>query len=412
MTQTARAALVPFLAVSLAAANSLLGLRYPLGLPIETNSGTSLAMGGASCAASLEHNLMLSNPANLGNVRKTVLSSLFLLDFVNLTDEDNGTESNFARFLPTQISFGFPLGILGSVAIGYEKRDDSRGRYEFTPEDLPSQTEMDSYRMTYARDGGTSAWQAGWGYAIGKWARVGLAYERTYVRMRASSTQQASVGEADSDVFTDSSAIDYRGSTIRAGVQVPFRRFTFGVAARYPFAAEAVLYRGDTAGLAGVRLSSDAYTLQLPPEFTAGVAWQITEKWLAAGDANVVMWKSFETSLPLLSDNVPLRNYATGVGFGAQFVPAPDVLTPKYWETINYRAGARFTQLPAADSWEFGLALGIGLPLPAGGGLFDFTLEYGRRFDRNYEQFTEEFLHVGFGINGGRKWTKSPQSTY
>jgi hypothetical protein len=185
---------------------------------------------------------------------------------------------------------------------------------------------------------------------------------------------------------------------------------TFGLAGRYPFAAEAVAYSGDTIGTARIRLDSETFTLQPPPGFSGGVAWQITEEWLAACDADVTVWSSYDAEDMLMHG--ALRNYATGVNLGAQYVPAPDVLQPKYWETINYRAGARFTQLPAADAWEFGLNIGAGLPLPAGGGLVDLTVEYGRRYDDNYSDLSEEFVRVGFGINGGRKWSKSPQSTY
>jgi hypothetical protein len=95
---------------------------------------------------------------------------------------------------------------------------------------------------------------------------------------------------------------------------------------------------------------------------------------------------------------------------GARFIPAPNLLAPKYWETMHYRIGTRYTQLPDHQSWEGAISFGTGWPLK-GNGLLDLGVEIGKRYTEKYSNFTETFIEAAIGINGGRKLSKS-SSTY
>jgi len=69
--------------------------------------------------------------------------------------------------------------------------------------------------------------------------------------------------------------------------------------------------------------------------------------------------------------------------------------------------------MPLSTASEFGITLGAGFPIQQAGGLFDVSVELGRRSDSRFDNFREDFLHLQFGINGGRKWTsKSAGSSY
>jgi len=397
-------------AAGLAHATSMLGMRYPLGIPSQPNSGMSMSMGGAAAGVANDNNLILRNPANLGNVKKTVFSSLFMLDFTNIQDEEAGSYTNHARFLPRQITFGFPLGILGSVAASFEKRQEAYARFEFAPVPFdPGYGELDSYQQKYSREGGETAWQIAWAHAIGRWVRLGLAYERVYARLQES--RSVLLTSSYSSAYADSSIVDFRGNGLRAGVQVPVWHLTLGLAGQYCFAGDATVSEGGYVRRpTSSTLQASRFTLRLPPSLTAGIAWQIDPRWLTAFDVDMTMWGAYDSEDKLLAGD--LRAAATGLDLGVQFVPAPDQLTPKYWETICYRAGARYTQMPCKTAYELAAVLGFGLPLPAGGGLLDIVFEYGRRLDQDYPRYTEELFRIGFGVSGGRKWAKSPQSTY
>jgi hypothetical protein len=47
-----------------------------------------------------------------------------------------------------------------------------------------------------------------------------------------------------------------------------------------------------------------------------------------------------------------------------------------------------------------------------GTGIFDVAVELGRRESKQYANYSEDFLNLVFGFNGGHKWVQSTKSTY
>jgi hypothetical protein len=401
--------LLLMLLVAAPQATSLLGLRYPLGIPIQPDCGMSYSMGGTGTGVNNDNTLMLYNPANLGAMRKTVFSSLLAQEFTTILDQRSGVYTNHARFLPRQVGFGFPLGTLGAVAVSYDKRSDAQMRFEFPTVPLGDDAlSLYSYQQTYSRDGGVSAWQVGWGRAIGKWAQIGLSYERVYLRMSEARTVQLT---ADfKNTFAESTLVDWRGNGVRGGVMVPIKHLIIGVAGEYYFPATVRIEDGEYIGTPHPQMATTEYELRLPPSLRAGLSWSITPSWLVAADAGLTLWDQYYPQDALLSG--PLRDKALAVSGGGQFTAGPELLTPKYWETIQWRLGARYTQMPTASAYEWGLTLGTGLPLPSGGGLLDLVLEYGQRRDGDFSRYREDLFRVAVGVNGGRKWARSPEATY
>ncbi len=394
-------------------AMSLLGLRYPLGTPYRLNSGMSQAMGGAGTAVLSDDHLMLHNPANLGGVRKTVLSSLFTLEFLNIENTATEEYTNHVRLIPQQLSFGFSLGRGGAVAASFEKRADADVRFEFDEVSYDDDfSTLSSYEQAFIRDGGVTNWSVGWGYPIGEWARLGVAYERTYVSLTES--RRLTLTGDFSTISVDTTRVVFAGNGLRAGVIVPVWNLTLGMSGEYFFPAaashESWSYIGNTGNEADGTEESEEFSLRLPPSLSAGVAWRIDPRWLAAADLDFTLWDKYYSEQTLLAGD--LRETAVSFSVGGEFVPSPDELTPAYWETMPYRAGFRFTQLPTTQAYEYTFSLGVGLPFPIGGGLLDVNLEYGRRHDDAYPDYTEEIVRIGFGINGGRKWRKAPPGTY
>jgi hypothetical protein len=154
---------------------SLLGLTFPYGVPVQGNSGMSLTMGGAGCAVADDYSVMLKNPANLGAVDRTVLSAMFSVDMLRITDA--GSHTNFLSSVPTQVSIGIPFGIAGTVGLSYDLRSD-RSAF-FREKDIIGYS--DSAFLGIAARGGLVSWQVGWGYSILKAVQIGISYERFYL---------------------------------------------------------------------------------------------------------------------------------------------------------------------------------------------------------------------------------------
>jgi hypothetical protein len=407
-----------FAAVS--SANSVLGSLYPLGMPVQPRSGMALSMGHTWIAVADEENTMLGNPANLGNVDRTVFSGVISWDFLNIHQDD--ASSHHLAVFPKQFSLAFPLAKAGAIAFAFERPNDATVKYRITQRGGTAGLEtVDSLQLGRSRNGGVTAWRAGWGMPIGKFARVGLGYAREYLTI--DDTRISTVFGREFDVSTDGFWRKYRyderdssgysggGNALRGGVMVTVPKFplTVGVTGEYHLQQDMTRISKSFAGGDTVLSSSEVTAkVQLPPSLGIGLSYKLGDKVLLAADYSMVMWNRFHTG-GILSE--PTLDYMNGISIGGQLIPAPALLAPKYWETIRYRAGFRINQLPAKDNREWAFTLGAGLPFKAAG-VANVVLEYGQRTDKNYSNYHEDFLSFSLGIAAGRKWAKSSAGSY
>jgi hypothetical protein len=395
-----------------ASAQSMLALKYPAGSPVRIVSGMAYSMGLTGTALPDEHLLMFANPGNLGSIEKTIFSTLVSVDFLTLSE--GPTSSTFPVFRPRHIGIGLPFGIAGTIGLGFDRRSDATAKYRSSrPE--PYQT-IDSTITALSRNGGVTVWSAGYGHSIGKWAQLGLAYQRLY--FNSDVTQLTTVKGGDPAMLDRFYTTDIRDSArisagcngLKAGVMVPFEKFTFGIAGEYLFGSQSsaatTTYSGTDTTYGTKTENSD---FRLPPTVSGGISWQVLPELLVSSDVATTLWTYYVKGAGM--EPVPTVNYTTGFGIGAQYVPAPNLLAPKYWETMRYRAGFRYSQLPAAGNSEFSFSLGAGLPLQASG-LLDLVLSYGRRTDSHIVNYAEDMFSISIGVNGGRKWSEGSIGNY
>ncbi|HUI92143.1 MAG TPA: hypothetical protein VLX68_07850 [Chitinivibrionales bacterium] len=385
---------------------SLLGITFPYGVPVQTNSGMTLTMGGAGSAVAGEHSVMLKNPANLGTIDRTVFSALFSVDMLRISDA--GEHSNFLSFTPSQVSIGIPFGVAGTMGLSYDLRGDRSAFFR-------SKTVSgyaDSILLGFAARGGLVSWQAGWGYDIMHFVNIGLSYERVYLdaeQTRLSTIYYQGV-ETDS---RDSTLFAGWNNGVRAGVLVPVGKVKLAAAGEYFFTGDLETFSGVYPSSSNVP-AANTYTdqkasLRLPPSLTLGISWDISPEWLAASDVNFGFWQASEFPDVLSQPGVATT---TGFSLGAQYIPAPNLLMPRYWETIRYRAGIRYTELPGKGSHEYTLSLGAGFPLGKGFGILDLGLEIGRRESGLFKDYSEDMVRIVIGFNGGHKWASPVKGTY
>ncbi|NLG17464.1 MAG: hypothetical protein GX556_09075 [Fibrobacter sp.] len=391
---------------------SVLGLQYPFGLPLQNSNGPSLAIGGAGTGVADDYYGMGDNPANLGNVNRAVFSAVFALDLLNILD--NGDRTSHMGFSPRVLSFSFPLGIIGSLGFSYSQQTDTELNFRLSRDYRIGNLE-ETEDLALVRNGGTANWQAGWGIPIRKWATVGIAYQRLYYKSNSSLIRKTE--GLLSDTLIDSTRTAFTSNGIRAGVQTSLKDFTLGISGQYVFSGTAT----DIRTIKGTRVKADSpfkdsiitrkssYDLKPAPSMALGASYRISPEWFAAMEIGATLWERFYSEISKKSDKY---DRAYNFSIGTEYIPAPNLLTPKYYEIMQYRAGFRYSQLPTPDAAEFAFTLGTGLPLRDGGGLFDIVLEYGRRWDSNFKNFTEEFAGIYLGINAGRKWYQSAQDSY
>jgi hypothetical protein len=388
-------------------AQSILSVNDPIGLPRSPESGMAMNMGGTAIGIRNDHNLLLANPANLGGIRTTAFSSLLSLDGLHIGDA--GGTNNYLAVVPAQISFAFPLDIMGTMAFSLCRESDATVKYR-----VQAPIGLDyTGRISLDRRGGLTSWQVGWGRSIGKYLSAGLAYQRLNLTIRNTKLVDL-IGATTTTTTRDSTTIAFSGNGLRAGIMGTYRKFTAGISLDYDFNGGLNYSRGEYRGTQTTTFDSSGYdssaasTMALPMTIGAGISFQFSPEWLAGMDVKITNWDSFSSGGLL-----PEKSLRTAAGFsaGTQFIPAPDLLAPRYWETIHYRAGVRATQLPVEGTNEFALSLGAGLPL-LGDGLLDLVVEGGNRWDSRFSNYNETFFSFAIGINGGRTWNKSGTGTY
>lgn len=342
---------------------------------------------------------MTKNPANLGIVQRAVFSSVISYDIFNISDDGESSTQQF--FNPQLLSFAFPVGKLGSIGLSVDQRSITDFKFHLerstTVNGLPYNQELGTIRK-----GGTVSWQVGYGYSFKKYAQLGLSYERIYFTDRT--TNLKTVSNELTSTFKDSTEVIYRGNGIRGGLFIPYKKFTGGLSGEYIFLNEATEKRTNT----GDSTQKSKFDFKPAPSFSLGGSYSFSPEWLAAADIGMIFWKEFYSQQGTVR---PLEN-ALYFSAGGQYIPAPNLLAPKYYEIMQYRAGFRINQLPVSHAYEFGIDLGVGLPLQQGGSSFDINFEYGRRWDSHYKNYSEQFFSIQLGINGGRKWYQSTESSY
>lgn len=421
---------------------SILSLHYPFGLPLRSLSGTALCMGGVSVGVPNDHHVMLSNPGNLGTINTTAFSALLLVDYLRVKENDLYTDHMHIH--PRQISFALPMGAAGTIAFSLSKETNALFKFRDEEAIFSSDSIINKGQVSYDWSGGTTSWQAGCGRNVGKFVNIGIAYCRSYLSIEDTELKNFtrseitnvtdSVGniisndtvDKDYVIVRDSSHLVSRGNGIRVGLMGTIKDLSIGIAVDYFFKGHlsydnAIYNEVNDEPINNATLVDTRINFQLPPSVAMGLSYAISPKWLVGADLSLDLWKyytleiekfSSETQEKIREDIADIKKDNTvSVSAGFRFIPAPNLLVPKYWETIHYRGGIRYTQLPGKNSEEISGSMGFGLPLK-GNGLLDLGFELGKRTHERYSNYEEIFLQAIIGINGGRKWRKAPEGTY
>ena len=396
---------VGVLSVQPASPQSLLGLQYPFGSPVRGGCGTALSLGGTGTGIGNDYFGLTFNPANLGISGRTTFAATVAGDLLELQDNDRTT-----RHLDMNLrllSLTVPLSKFGALGVSVEPYSSANVRFKIDRPLNFDRALADTAELGVIEHGGAVSWQVGWGYTIKKTVRVGIAYR--YLNFNRSFAEITGIHGSLNDRKVDSTRTTFTTSGIRGGLQVPLKKATFGISGDYFFGNKARVVhvvRGlrDTTDLSGTA----KYHLQPPPSLTAGVSYLFDSRWLAAVDGGATLWDRYHSGIEVAA---PLDR-AYFVSGGVQFIPAPNLLTPKLYEITQYRIGIRYSQLPSADATELSGTVAVGLPMLSNGGMFDIIFEGARRWDGRFEHYRENIFSFKLGINGARKWYQSTDESY
>jgi hypothetical protein len=141
-----------------------------------------------------------------------------------------------------------------------------------------------------------------------------------------------------------------------------------------------------------------------PLNLTVGLAWQPFERFVIGGDIDYIDWKTgyLFNGLPLSYMNNNFR-----IGAGVEFKPSRRRLT-SYLNRVSYRAGIFYGQMNFLANGqpvnEYGLSLGLGLPIAQGISRMDVAFQAGKRGDIVTNGLSEMFFRLNFSLSASELW--------
>ena len=400
---------VSLVILSLCAAGSALsplGVHYPLGMPTNAVSGPSASMAGSGTAVIDEYNGASLNPANMAIGSRAAFSALVSYDRTGI--KEGSKSGSVSGYSPKLLSLILPLGASSNISFAMQKQYDANLNVRDT-KDTSSAVADITHAIERQNRGGLTSWQAGWGYRFNNRMSVGVVYERLFFNSESRFTLESSSiylnGDKSTGSYSEIENSSFSSNGVRFGFQIPVHeKVTAGMSAQYVFYADKtgsadLEYRHDNDK--PYEQSNEKFSVHLPPSISAGLSYELNDKWLFALDLHSTIWSYYDnenwTKIP---DD--LRT-TFGLAFGTSFIPAANKLGGEYWETIRYRAGVRYSQLPLKESQEYVATIGTGLPIPNDGGLVDIIFGFGMRSGK-YSDYKEYLTKFELGINGGRNW--------
>ncbi|MBX7243072.1 MAG: hypothetical protein K1X92_15115 [Bacteroidia bacterium] len=152
----------------------------------------------------------------------------------------------------------------------------------------------------------------------------------------------------------------------------------------------------------------ESQNIKIPQRWGVGFELSKPLKWYVGADVMLQNWKNFQ----YFNDASDLRQDLQ-IGVGGEFTP--DYLGDKYFQRINYRAGAFYHKTylnyggrPITDN---GISFGIGLPMSKSKqplsdflGRFNLSVELGKKGNTQYHLMQEWYGRVRFGITVSERW--------
>ncbi len=379
------------------------------GLGIENKTATAglTGLGNTGIAQSNPYQINISNPASLGNIRK----SSFLYEFgVNASFSElknstksestsNGNISHIAIAFPIQQNWGVGIGLLPYTKVGYSITSQSS-----------IEGSLDDYYSIISGEGGLNKFYISTGITLGKGFSLGL--DASFLFGTINQTNQT----YSSSLFTISDENHYSGIKLTTGFQYSFfsgknKKTTIGGTFELPTYINGTQVRNSfkTSNL-GTTISVEEETenelneFSLPIVTGLGVTSNLYKDFTASFDFKNLLWEETEQaedSEQYLNQNI----YA----FGLEYTPSGNKL--KYLNRLKYRFGFNyntgFLEVSNKQIDSHFVSLGLGIPLSRNSrNIMNLSYSYGKEGNTDNKLIQENFHKITLNLSFVGDWFK------
>ncbi|MEO8794331.1 MAG: hypothetical protein ABI390_02630 [Daejeonella sp.] len=360
-------------------------------------------------------NVNLANPASYSAISLTTFDVGAYTGLRQLSNS-NASENSFNATL-SHLTFGIPVTKKSAMSFGI--LPFSEAGYQFKNVGTIDTNKVD---YIYSGDGGLSKAYLGYGILLGKnlsiGANVGYIFGNIKEIRSAEFPTQPTALNSRTQNSTNVQGLSYDygiqyvaklgktsnlilGYTGNAGSELTSKSSVVTTRYRKNFFLNEESNPLDTIFMTeGVKRK-----LNPPLTHTIGFAFEKTNKLLVGADFSYAKWADYTDG----GVNQGLNN-TYGVAFGGQYTPDANAVS-NYFKLVDYRFGLNYNktyvQINNNDINQYGLTLGLGLPLPSNRSSFykiNFSAELGQRGTMDNSLIRERYLNMSIGFTLNDTW--------
>lgn len=385
---------------------------FGIGENFEATTVEQSSMGGVGVAAKETHHVNFINPASTADLRAATYAIGGSLSFLTIKDDNTSQSGNSTNL--RYIALGFPLGNKAGMSIGLQP---------FSSVGYSLLDNADENDVTlFEGEGGTNKIYANFGSYVYKGFSIGA--EASYI-----------FGNIDNSI------LNQRSNTVLATKQteslsIRGGQFKFGAQYKRKLKNDLDLNFGSSFTLAtdlSAKGSEQLYTLSLSPsggeiprferynrakkgdinvplKSVFGVGFGKKDKWFV--EVNQQFQSAIETTNIISNGNTYKYEDSNKFSIGGFYIPKVNSIS-SYWKRVTYRAGLRVenTGLMVKSTGnftsikDFGINVGLGLPLPRQLSNVNLGFEYGQRGTTDDDLIKENYFNVRLSLSlNSLKW--------
>lgn len=350
-----------------------------------------------------------TNPASFSNISLTTFEAGAISRNVTATSGSQTKSASNTQL--SHVSLAYPLSKNAGMGFGIRP-------YSFVGYDFFTSGVLNGENITNTFEGSGGVNEVFLGAAVELMDKLSIGFVGEYKFGNLTKNERLTYDNTSNFFFNslDESRMNVSALTYEVGLQyytdlTPENRLIVGLTAspvQNLNATESRIirnYTGDSGNenFRDTGLFVDDQRIDLPnsAEFGLGLAYEKKKHWMINLDMKIADFGdvNVEPGVNLTSSNIASFSYSRFVDLNA---------FGSYWEKVGYRAGVRYNsslvEINGEDISEFGIALGINMPLRKSFSTLNFGFEVGRRGMDSNNLIQEDFFKFQFGVTINDKW--------
>lgn len=397
--------------------------RYGLGDVVPAQNMVNRAMGGISAGYADYFSLNIVNPASLGTVRKAIFDIGAEVDRRTLKSNNAPEKFTSTNTVISYLQFGVPIASKkmiekgNSWGVSFGLKPLTRVNYKI--EDRGRINGIDTLNTLYEGNGGLNQATLSTGVKI-----KNLSFGITAGYSFGTRDYSTKLNFVNDSVFYYKSNSEvkstFNGGALTAGLQYDIKtkagiiklgayaNLSQKLSARESAVNETFNFDGN-GGILSIDtvlyVQGEKGKIVYPSTYGIGFT-SVTKNWLYGADFEITNWDNYR-----YFETKDLVQNSWRVKTGFQYIPLKESSSRKYFNVVQYRAGAYVgtdrVKIEDNKRTEYGITLGAGLPLTTQ--RFDFAImnvgaEFGTRGNKESKSIRESIMRFSMGVSINATW--------